>query len=87
MALTLTPEQESRVRTIAKERNKPVENVLDDLLTVPAKQTEPVAEKWGARVLRELKEEDALGVFQDRPEDSVELARKFRLEAEQRGGR
>ncbi len=37
---------------------------------------------WGAKKWAELEAMDALGVFQDRPEDSITLARKFQAIAE-----
>ena len=89
MPITLTPEQERRVTNYASRTQKPIEYVLEDLITrLPEPeeaQPEPSQEEpktWGAKVLAQLRADDALGIFLDRPEDSPELARKFARIAE-----
>ncbi len=90
MALTLTPEQEQRLTAYAKKRQKPVERVIEEILAelpqeTPLEQDTNVLPTWGARKLAELRASGAIGAFQDRPEDSRELAQKFQALAEGRG--
>lgn len=90
MTLTLTPEQERRLIAYAKQRRKPVTAALDELLPdiqsdAPETATEE-PQTWGAKKLAELEAIGALGVFQDRPEDSITLARKFQALAEGHDG-
>ena len=44
MALTLTPEQEQRLTAYAKQRQKPVERVIDEIIA-ELPQSTPQAEK------------------------------------------
>lgn len=90
MALTLTPEQEQRLTAYAKQRQKPIERVVDEIIAdLPHEtaQTEPEPKpKTGAEVLASWEKKGVLGkVFMDRPEDAPELARILRAEAEKRG--
>lgn len=73
--MTLTSEQERR--------QKPVEVILDEWLTIEEELDEPKP-KTGAEVLASWERKGVFGkVFMDRPEDSPELARKLRAEANQ----
>jgi hypothetical protein len=88
MPITLTPEQERRVTNYASRTQKPIEYVLDDLITTlpEPEESQPEAEPqtWGAKVWAEWEAEGVIGTFSDRPEDSPELARKFARIAEGR---
>jgi hypothetical protein len=83
MALTLTPEQERRVRAIATQRNQPAESVLDEL--IPERPVEQEARpQSGKELVAALREQGLLGSYGDPDIDSVELARQIRREAERR---
>jgi hypothetical protein len=89
MTLTLTPEQERRITAYAKQKQKPIERVIEELIADLPQESiaEPIAEEpmtWGARKLAELRAAGAIGAFQNRPEDSPELAQKFQALAEGR---
>ena len=88
MTLTLTPEQERQLKARAERHEKPIEEVLDEWLTqdTPQKTTAPAPKpKSGAEVLASWKRKGILGkAFMDRPEDSPELARILRANAERR---
>jgi hypothetical protein len=89
MALTLTPEQERRITAYAKQKQKPVEHIIDEMIADLPQDTpkaEPAAKpKTGAEIIASWERKGVLGkVFMDRPEDAPELARKLRAEAERR---
>ncbi len=78
ITIELTPEEEARLKSEATRRNLEPVALVHSLITSLQK---PMS---GAEALAYWEEQDCLGVFADRPEDSPELARKLRQEAEQR---
>ncbi len=80
LTLHLTPEQEKRLEREAALKGVAPENVIGQLIDdyLPAK---PMS---GTEALAYWERTGALGVFADRPEDSPELARKFRKQGETR---
>jgi hypothetical protein len=96
LTIELTPEEEAELRRRAKEEGLTQEawmhQLLRERLTGP-RLPEAIGEKAGANPAKPMtgaealafwKETGAQGVFADRPEDSPELARKLRKEAETR---
>ncbi len=90
MTLQLTPERERRLNAYARHKQQPVERVIEEWVdALPDVLPEPEAKEpqtWGAKKWAELEASGALGVFQDRPEDSITLARKFQALAERHDG-
>ena len=90
MTLQLTPERERRLTAYAQHKQQPVERVIEEWVdALPDVTPEPApkeSQTWGAKKWAELEAVDALGVFQDRPEDSMTLARKFQALAEGHDG-
>lgn len=86
MTLTLTPEQTRRITAYAKQKQKPVERVIDEFIADLPQEPNAEPQTWGAKKLAELRAKGALGAFKDRPEDSVTLARKFQALAEGHDG-
>ena len=98
LTIELTPEEEAIVRQNAAEQGmdaptylrQTVAALLSDqerrrkALTPPRVTGENGAPLTGAQILAYWEREGVLGVFADRPEDSPELARKLRKEAETR---
>ena len=83
MALTLTPEQESRLQAYAATKQKPIEIVLDELIPPPPIETGERLQT-GKELIASLRAKGLLGSYGDPNIDSVELARRIRREAEQR---
>lgn len=86
LTIELTPEQEMRLRAEAKREGKEPIEVLTALLdTLPAEASEEREPTWGERVAAELKAEGVIGMWADRTEDTLDLARQLRTQAETRG--
>lgn len=91
LTIELTPEQEARLRAEAEAQGiDTVAYALRRLGLDTREGEQQSSEKkettWGERVLAAMEADDAFGAFDDRPEDSPELARILRAEAEQRSG-
>lgn len=86
MALTLTPEQKSRLEAYAASKQKPVEIVLDELIPMPPTETDK-RPQTGKELIASLRAKGLLGSYGDPNIDSVELAHRIRAEAEKRGRR
>ena len=87
LTIELTPTTEAKLRARAAQEGRDeaeiARHAVDQYLQ--AGEAQPIAPTIGARILAELEEEGVLGLWQDRPEGSVELAREFRRQAEARG--
>jgi hypothetical protein len=81
LTIELTPEQEARLKEKAQARGQAAEEYAAALL---ADDLEP-RPTTGAEAIAYWRKKGILGrLFADRPEDSLELARKLRQEAETR---
>lgn len=78
ITIELTPEDEARLKAEATRRNLEPAALVHSLISSLQK---PMS---GAEALAFWEAQDCLGVFADRPQDSPELARKLRKEAETR---
>ena len=92
LTIELTPEEAARLKETAQRQGKQPTAVLHDLVrALPSQrigiQVEPAPEMtWGARTMAAMKARGIVGVlWQDRPEDSRELAEEFKKRAETRG--
>lgn len=85
LTIELTPEQEARLRAEAERTGKAPAAVVTEWVNALPAETPAPEPTWGERKLAELKADGVFGLFADRPEDSPELARKFREMAETRG--
>lgn len=83
LTIELTEEEEARLRRRAAERGMEESEYVRALID-EAEATEVKPVTAGAKLLAEWEEAGALGLWQDRPEDSVTLAREFRRKAETR---
>ncbi len=84
--MELTPQQKARLRERAARQGKQPADVLTAFLDTPTEEeTADASPTWGERTLTALEAEDALGLWQDRPESSAELAAEFRRLAGSRG--
>ncbi len=81
LIIELSPELESRLEQAASRQGIAPGDFARKLIETALLPMEPTA---GARLLAELKAEGALGIWQDRTEDSAELARELRRQAEGR---
>jgi hypothetical protein len=98
LVLTLTPEEEAIVRQNAAEQGVDAQTYLQravstlltasrrkrPAITPPRVLNENGQPMTGAQIIVYWEKEGAQGVFADRPEDSPELARILRQEAERR---
>jgi hypothetical protein len=80
LTIELTPEQENRLQAAAERRGLEPAEYAQRLLA----ENLPELPATGAQLLAYWDEEGCLGVFSDRPEDSPELARQLRQNAEVR---
>ena len=92
LTIELTPEEAARLKETAQRQGKQPTEVLHDLVrALPSQkigiQVEPAPEMtWGAHTMAAMKARGIVGVlWQDRPEDSRELAEEFKKRAETRG--
>ncbi len=83
MALTLTPDQESRLQAYAASKQKPIEIALDELIPSPPIEMEK-RPQTGKELIASLREKGLLGSYGNPNIDSIELARQLRREAEKR---
>lgn len=76
ITIELQPEQQERIATEARKRGLTVEEYLSRAIAgefpIPSPKQTP------AEAIEEWKREGMLPIWTDRPEDSEELARKFR---------
>lgn len=84
LTIELTPEQEARLLTEAERAGKAPAAVLVALLDALPAETPAPTETWGARVAAELQAEGIIGMWADRTEDTLDLARQLREQAETR---
>ena len=83
MSITLTPEQETRLKRSAARLGKPIEQVIEEMIATLPDDT--AKEKtWGAEVWDALEAEGFTGLWQDRQKSSEELSRQFREKAQRR---
>ena len=86
LILELPPALESKLRKRARTEGRAEAEVALKAVESYLRSTDDKVETtFGARILAELEAEGALGLWQDRPEDSVALARELRKQAETRG--
>lgn len=78
ITIELTPEEETRLKAEATRRNLDPADLVHSLISSLQK---PMS---GAEALAYWEEQDCLGVFADRSEDSPELARRLRQKVEVR---
>ncbi len=87
MTVTLTPELEARIKEEAEKQGVEAEALALRLMeaALPESPADPPMTR-GARLLAKWKAENIIGMWKDRPEDTLELARQLRAKAERRGG-
>ena len=85
LTIELTPALEARLRTRAAEEGRGEDEIARRAVERYLESEAPPAPTIGARILAEWEEEGVLGLWQDRPEDTLELARELRDQAETRG--
>ena len=85
LTLNLSPEQERGLQQKAIQAGKSPETlvveVVDSWLKAPNDPAQET-ETWGARTLAKMYERGLKGIWQDLPESSEELARKFQMKAQ-----
>lgn len=88
LTIELRPSIEARLRARAAQEGRDEATIACDAVEqyLQAGETRSVAPTVGAQILAEWEEDGVLGLWQDRPEDALELAREFRRRAEARGG-
>ena len=79
MGITLTQEQEIRVKQRAATVGKPAEAVLEELIN-----TLPQDKKTGAELIAELQREGLFAPYGDMTKTAQEVAQALRLQAETR---
>jgi predicted transcriptional regulator len=87
LTIELTPTLEAKLRARAAQEGRDEAEIAHQAVEqyLQAGEAQPTAPTIGAQILAEWEEEGVLGLWQDRPEDSIELAREFRRQAEARG--
>ena len=83
MSITLTQEQETRVKQRAAQVGKPVEVVLGELIDV-LPQDEKKDKKTGTELVAELQSEGLFAPYGDITKTAQRVAQALRLEAETR---
>ena len=78
LTIEVTPEQAERVQVLRR-AGVDVDRALRETIERLPERTA------GETHLAELEADGAIGIWQDRPEDSIELARQFREMSEKRG--
>lgn len=94
LTIELIAEEEARLQTAARQQGiEPADVVVGLVRNLPdeeasvetnteAATVEPMT--WGARAIAKMEATNAFGAFDDRPEDSPELARLLRADIEKR---
>jgi hypothetical protein len=80
VTMELSPEAMRRIEE-AREKGVKVETLFSRWLEQLPEEAEM---PWGARVIAELQKQGVIGMWQDRPESSDDLADEFRRKAEAR---
>lgn len=84
LTLELTPEEEAALKAAAAEAGVDEARYLKGLIDQARTVVPPDRPMTGKEALAFWEREGVLGIFDDRPEDSPELARTLRRQAETR---
>jgi hypothetical protein len=82
LTIELTPTLEAKLRARAAQEGRNEAEIAHRTVERYLQSEVPAAPTVGTQILAEWEEEGVLGLWQDRPEAGLELAREFRRRAE-----